>query len=131
MYSPMQAGLLTEKWTVERVQSLAPDDWRRRWPDFQSPNVERNLALRDALEPIARRHRTTIGAIAVAWTLAWRGVTGAIVGARSPEQVDGWIDAAGLVLSQDDLDEIARAIERTGAGQGPKHPVGHKKGSKD
>ncbi len=123
VYSPMQAGLLTEKWTVERVQSLAPDDWRRRWPDFQSPNVERSLALRDGLKPIAVRHRTTIGAIAVAWTLAWQGVTGAIVGARSPEQVDGWIDAAGLMLSHDDLDEIARAIKHTGAGHGPKHPI--------
>lgn len=122
IYSPMQSGLLTEKWTVERVKSLAPDDWRRGWPDFQSPNVERNLALRDALKPIAKRQRTTIGAIAVAWTLAWRGVTGAIVGARSPEQVDGWIRAATLELTQEDLDEIARAIERTGAGLGPKQP---------
>jgi aryl-alcohol dehydrogenase-like predicted oxidoreductase len=121
VYSPMQAGLLTEKWTVERVKSLAPDDWRRRWPDFQSPNVERNLALRDALKPIAARHGTTIAAIAVAWTLAWRGVTGAIVGARSPEQVDGWIDAASLELTEEDLDEIAQAIELAGAG--PKHPI--------
>jgi aryl-alcohol dehydrogenase-like predicted oxidoreductase len=124
VYSPMQAGLLTEKWTVERVQSLAPDDWRRRWPDFQSPNVERNLALRDALAPIATRHGTTIAAVAVAWTLAWRGVTGAIVGARSPEQVDGWIEAAALELTREDLDEMARAIEHTGAGEGPKHPRG-------
>lgn len=123
VYSPMQSGLLTEKWTVERLKSLAPDDWRRRWPDFQSPNVERNLALRDALKPIAIRHGTTIGAIAVAWTLAWPGVTGAIVGARSPEQVDGWIRAAGLELTQKHLDEIARAIDRARAGAGPKHPI--------
>lgn len=124
VYSAMQSGLLREKWTVDRVKNLAPDDWRRRCPDFQSPNVERNLALRDAMKPIAERHGTTIEASAVAWTLAWSGVTGAIVGARSPEQVDGWIGAAGLVLSQDDLDEIALAIERTGAGLGPKHPRG-------
>jgi len=122
VYSPMQSGLLTERWTVERVKNLAPDDWRRKWPDFQSPNLEKNLALRDALKPIAVRHGTTTGAIAVAWTLAWPGVTGAIVGARSPEQVDGWIGANNLELTQVDLDEIARAIERTGAGTGPKHP---------
>jgi aryl-alcohol dehydrogenase-like predicted oxidoreductase len=57
--------------------------------------------------------------VAIAWTLAWPGVTGAIVGARSPEQVDGWIDAAALRLTDEDLDEIARALERTGAGRGP------------
>jgi len=124
IYSPMQSGLLTEKWTVDRTKTLAPDDWRRHSPDFQSPNLEKNLALRDALTPIAKRHGTTIAAIAVAWTLAWRGVTGAIVGARSPEQVDGWIGAASIELTGADLDEIVLAIERTGAGVGPKHPRG-------
>lgn len=122
VYSPMQSGLLTERWTADRVERLAKDDWRRQVPEFQSPNVERNLALRDALRPIAGRHRTTVGAVAVAWTLAWPGVTGAIVGARSAGQVEGWIDAAGLRLTPEDLDEIAEAIERTGAGAGPRHP---------
>ncbi len=122
VYSPMQSGLLTEKWTVDRVGSLAPDDWRRRSPHLQSPALERNLALRDALRPLAQRHGTSIASVAVAWTLAWPGVTGAIVGARSPEQVDGWLSAVSLELNADDLDEIARAIERTGAGTGPKRP---------
>ena len=60
--------------------------------------------------------------VAVAWTLAWPGVTGAIVGARSAEQVDGWIGAASVELSARDLDEIAAAIERSGAGAGPTRP---------
>jgi aryl-alcohol dehydrogenase-like predicted oxidoreductase len=49
-------------------------------------------------------------------------VTGAIVGARSAEQVDGWIGAAALDLSPADLDEIAGALARTGAGTGPTRP---------
>jgi aryl-alcohol dehydrogenase-like predicted oxidoreductase len=61
--------------------------------------------------------------VAVAWVLAWSGVTGAIVGARSPAQVDGWIEAATLDLTASDLDEIAAAIARTGAGSGPARPV--------
>jgi aryl-alcohol dehydrogenase-like predicted oxidoreductase len=63
-----------------------------------------------------------VGAIAVAWTLAWPGVTAAIVGARSPEQVDGWIGAAGVTLDASDMALVARAIERTGAGTGPLAP---------
>jgi len=122
VYSPMASGLLTEKWTADRAGRLAPDDWRRRSPEFLSPNAGRNMALRDALRPIARRYGATIEAVAVAWTLAWPGVTGAIVGARSPEQVDGWIGAAGLTLSGEDLEEIAGAIDRTGAGAGPARP---------
>jgi aryl-alcohol dehydrogenase-like predicted oxidoreductase len=63
-----------------------------------------------------------VSSVAIAWTLAWPGVTGAIVGARSAQQVDGWIGAATLTLTAQDLDEIAKAIERTGAGSGPTRP---------
>lgn len=122
VYSPMESGLLTEKWTADRVRQLAPDDWRRHAPRFQPPAIERNLALRDALRPIAEAHGTTVAAVAVAWPLAWPGITGAIVGARSPEQVDGWIAAASLEFSRAELDEIAAALARTGAGAGPREP---------
>ena len=118
-YSPMQSGLLTDRFSAERVAKMADDDWRRRAPEFNSPHLERNLALRDALRPIAKRHGTSVSSVALAWVLSWPGVTAAIVGARSPEQVDGWINAGNLELSQADLDEIARAIEKTGAGTGP------------
>ena len=56
-YSPMQSGLLTDSFTAERVAALAADDWRRRAPEFQPPNLGRNLALRDALRPIAAAPR--------------------------------------------------------------------------
>jgi aryl-alcohol dehydrogenase-like predicted oxidoreductase len=118
-YSPMQSGLLTESFTTERVAALAGDDWRRRGLEFQQPNLGRNLALRDALRPIAARHGTSVSAVAIAWTLTWPAVTGAIVGARTPEQVDGWIGAASLVLSDQDLDEIRSSIASTNAGAGP------------
>lgn len=121
-YSPMQAGLLTDHFTAERVSSLAADDWRRRSNEFQPPRIDRNLALRDALRPVAARHGTTVAAVAVAWTLSWPGLTAAIVGARSAAQVDGWLPAANLQLTAADLDEIAAAITRTGAGGGPTRP---------
>jgi aryl-alcohol dehydrogenase-like predicted oxidoreductase len=119
VYSPMQSGLLTDRFTEERVRSLPEDDWRRRSSDFLPPRLARNLALRDALRPIAARHDTSVAGIAIAWTLAWDGVTGAIVGARTPEQVDGWIDAGAIELTGEDLDEIAALVRRTQAGSGP------------
>ncbi len=122
VYSPMQSGLLTDKWTLERVNGLPADDWRRKSPEFRPPAIERNLALRDALRPVAARHGVTVAAVSAAWTTAWPGVTAAIVGARSPEQVDGWIGAAKLKLSEQDLKEIAAAIMRTCAGTGPVEP---------
>ncbi len=121
-YSPMQSGILTESFSAARVAALAPDDWRRRSAQFREPNLSRNVALRDALKPIARLHGTTVSAIAIAWTLAWPGVTGAIVGARTPAQVDGWIGAATVELTAADLEEIAAAILRSRAGSGPVQP---------
>ena len=121
-YSPMQSGLLTESFTAERVAALAEDDWRRRAPEFQQPRLGRNLVLRDALRPIAQRHGTSVSGIAIAWTLAWPGVSGAIVGARTPQQVDGWIEAAAIKLTEQDLDEIWAAIRHSNAGTGPGQP---------
>jgi aryl-alcohol dehydrogenase-like predicted oxidoreductase len=121
-YSPMQAGLLTDKFTSQRMATLAKDDWRHRSPLFQPPSIDRSLALRDALRATAQRFGVSVASIAVAWTLMWRGVTGAIVGARSAEQVDGWIEAATLQLTDHDMEEIANAIRATGAGEGPEHP---------
>ncbi len=123
VYSPMQSGILTDAFSRERVERMDADDWRRRNPEFNEPLLSRNLALRDALRPIASRHGVSVSAVAIAWTLSWPGVTGAIVGARSPQQVDGWIAAGNLTLEAEDLDQIAAALDQTQAGAGPTHPT--------
>jgi aryl-alcohol dehydrogenase-like predicted oxidoreductase len=122
VYSPMASGLLTDSFSAARVAAMAETDWRRNQADYQKPALLANLALRDALRPIAQRHGTTVSAIAVAWVLAWPGVTGAIVGARRPDQVDGWSPGGQLELTPGDLSDIAAAIELTGAGSGPATP---------
>ncbi len=123
VYSPMQSGLLTGRFSAEHIASLAEDDWRRRASEFTEPELSRNLALVEALRPIAARVGATLPELVVAWTLSWSGVTAAIVGARTPEQVDGWIEAPSRVLSAADMRDIARAIEATGAGAGPALPA--------
>ncbi len=123
-YSPMMSGLLTGRFSKERMASLDEGDWRRGFPEFRGRSLARNLALQDALRPIAERHGASVAAVAVAWTLAWPGVTAAIVGARSPAQVEGWIDAPDVALTGEDLDAIAAAIAATGAGEGPVRPPG-------
>ncbi|MCY9785086.1 aldo/keto reductase [Nocardiopsis sp. EMB25] len=123
VYSPMQSGLLTGAFSRERVEALDAADWRRGHVDFTT-NLEPNLALARALEPVAERHGTTVAAVAVAWAAAWPGVTGAIVGARRPAQIDAWLAAGSLELTEADLSEIAEATVRTGAGEGPVTPQG-------
>jgi aryl-alcohol dehydrogenase-like predicted oxidoreductase len=119
VYSPMQSGLLTGRFSAARVAGLPSDDWRRRNAEFQDPKLSRNLALVEALKPIAARHSASVAEIAIAWVLSWRGVTAAIVGGRSPEQVDGWVQSPLRKLTPSDLDEIEKALVKTGAGTGP------------
>jgi aryl-alcohol dehydrogenase-like predicted oxidoreductase len=116
VYSPMGAGLLTGSFNRGRLERLAADDWRRRSPMFAEPKLSQNLALVERLLPIAERLGCDLPALAVAWTLAVPGVVGAIVGGRRLAQVDGWLPAADLRLSEADLAEIDQALEETGAG---------------
>jgi aryl-alcohol dehydrogenase-like predicted oxidoreductase len=122
VYSPMASGLLSGAFTAGRAARLDPGDWRAGHPDFAGLALPANLALADVLRPVAERHGVTPAAVAIAWTLAFPGVTGAIVGARRPGQVDGWLPAANLELKDDDLADIAAAIRATGAGTGPASP---------
>ncbi|MEU1877950.1 aldo/keto reductase [Streptosporangium sp. NPDC020072] len=121
VYSPLQSGLLTGTFSAGRVASLPADDWRRASRDFTT-GLPANLRLADALRPVAARHGVTVAEVAIAWTLAWPGITGAIVGARTASQVDGWIAADAVRLTPADLEEIAVAITASGAGVGPARP---------
>jgi aryl-alcohol dehydrogenase-like predicted oxidoreductase len=58
---------------------------------------------------VAGRHGVPQAAAAVAWTLGFPGVTGAIVGARRPDQIDGWLPAASTRLIEEDYAEVASA----------------------
>jgi aryl-alcohol dehydrogenase-like predicted oxidoreductase len=105
-YSPMRAGLLTGKMTRERALNLSADDWRSRDKDFQEPNLSRNLGLVELLREIGDRHGHTPGEVALAWALYNPAITGAIVGLRTPEQVQGTIGAQTFRLSDNEVSEI-------------------------
>jgi aryl-alcohol dehydrogenase-like predicted oxidoreductase len=115
VYSPMQAGLLSGAFDHARLQALDEDDWRRAAPWFTEPAFTANLALVDRLREIAGGLGATVAELAIAWTLDQPGVTAAIVGGRRPDQVDGWIGAARLVITAEARAAIAAAIAQTGA----------------
>jgi aryl-alcohol dehydrogenase-like predicted oxidoreductase len=113
-YSPLGSGLLSGSFDAQRARDLPAGDWRRGSPEFQEPALARSLALAERLEPVAERHGVPVAAVAVAWVLATPGVTGAIVGARRPSQVDGWLPAGSLQLTDADLAELRAAVEDPG-----------------
>lgn len=119
VYSPMQAGLLAGGWSRERLATLDAGDWRRKSDHFAGELFDRNLAFADRLAATAGRLGCTTGELAIAWTLAQPGVTGAICGARRPGQVAGWAGAGEVRLDDATLAELAGALRDTGAGRGP------------
>jgi aryl-alcohol dehydrogenase-like predicted oxidoreductase len=107
VYSPMASGLLTGAMTRDRIQSLPKDDWRGKNPAFQEPKLTENLKVVEQVTQVGKKHGRSPGEVAIAWTLHHPAVTAAIVGARSPKQVDGVFHAADLELT----DAEAKACE--------------------
>ncbi len=112
VYSPMECGLLTGKYTKESIQNLPEDDWRRtKNPHFQEPELSANLKLVEELRPIAEENDRTVAQLAVAWVLRRSEVTAAIVGARHPSQIGETALAGEWVLSKKDIAAIEALLE--------------------
>jgi aryl-alcohol dehydrogenase-like predicted oxidoreductase len=105
-YSPMVSGLLTGRMTPERIAALPADDWRRRSVEFNEPRLSRNMKLVELLQGIGHRHGVEPGVVAVAWTLRDPGITAAIVGGRSAEQVEGVAPVLNFRLSDEEYGQI-------------------------
>jgi aryl-alcohol dehydrogenase-like predicted oxidoreductase len=114
-YSPMASGLLTGAMTPQRIASLPADDWRRENSDFQEPQLSHNLLLVRLLRVIGNHHGRSPGEVAVAWVLRDPAVTGAIVGARRPDQVRGVVGAGEFRLSSREVAEIEAFFDRVAA----------------
>jgi aryl-alcohol dehydrogenase-like predicted oxidoreductase len=109
-YSPMEAGLLTGKFTRERLSNLPDNDWRKTAGHFVEPEITANFALVDGLREIAQRNGKSVAELAIAWVLRRPELTGAIVGARRPSQIEETYTAADWALSESDQAEIDQLL---------------------
>ncbi|MBA2492625.1 MAG: aldo/keto reductase [Gammaproteobacteria bacterium] len=105
-YSPMKAGLLTGKYTRQKIDALPKEDWRRGSDQFKEPLLTANLKLIEQLKPIAERNDLSMGQLAIAWVLRRPEVTAAIVGARRPQQIEETVKAGDKPLSRTDIEKI-------------------------
>ena len=109
-YSPMGKGLLTGKFTAERVAALSSKDHRSKDPRFHSPQLEVNLEFVNTLSSLANSLQWSVTDVAIAWTLRRTELTSAIVGARSPQQIEQTVTAGDRTLDATSLQVIADAI---------------------
>lgn len=113
VWGPLAHGLLTGKFSRERVRNLDKEDGFRRnvSSHFKEPEVSLNLELAESLQPIAQRNGRTLAQLAIAWVLRRPEVTSAIVGARKPSQIEETADA-DWELSKEDILEIDSLLNK-------------------
>ncbi|MHC4123750.1 MAG: aldo/keto reductase [Planctomycetota bacterium] len=112
VFSPMNKGLLTGKFSAEHMEKLAEDDYRRRNTDFLEPTFGANLKFVDQLRPIAQRKGMTLAQLAICWVLRRNEVTSAIVGARRPEQITETTKAVNFQLDEQDIGQIDELLKQ-------------------
>lgn len=113
-YSPMGRGLLTGKFSKERLENLGEGDHRKNNKLFAEPKFSRVLEFVEELKPIAERNGVSLAQLAVAWVVAHDGITGAIVGARRKGQIAETVKAGDVVLSGEDMVCISELLKEYG-----------------
>ncbi len=111
-YSPIEQGILTGKVTLDR--EFPPGDHRRLRPWFQKKNLKRALDFLEKLKPIAADHGKSLAQLAANWVICQEGITSALVGARTPEQVVENAGAADWRLTEEELELIEQYVEELG-----------------
>jgi aryl-alcohol dehydrogenase-like predicted oxidoreductase len=107
-YGVLSRGLLGGAWSSGRPASAG--DMRAHMPRFRRENLERNLALVDALRTIAEAKGVTVAQIAIAWVLARGEDIVPLVGTTRRDRLAEAVGALELELSEDDLAAIERAV---------------------
>ena len=110
-YGPLQNGLLTGKFTHEKLENLASDDWRHRSEFYKEPLFSQALEFVKALKSIAENYGKSTTELAIAWVLMNPALTSAIIGARRPDQVDINVSGSGWEISREDMEQIQHLIE--------------------
>jgi aryl-alcohol dehydrogenase-like predicted oxidoreductase len=107
-YGVLSRGLLGGRWPGQGA--AAAGDVRARMPRFRPENLERNLALVDALRAVAEARDATLAQLAIAWVLARGPDIVPLVGTTSRDRLAEAVDALQLELGEDDLAAIERAV---------------------
>jgi aryl-alcohol dehydrogenase-like predicted oxidoreductase len=111
VYSPLQKGMLSGKFTAEKIAALPADDVRHKDANYKSPLLEINLKAIDALTQIAKRKKITMSQLATAWVIRNSEVTAAIAGARRKGQITDTAPAADIILTKDETEEIEEILK--------------------
>jgi aryl-alcohol dehydrogenase-like predicted oxidoreductase len=117
-YGVLSRGLISGHWSKERAG--APGDFRAHAPRFSEENIDRNLALVEALRAVAAAKGVTVAQVAIAWVLSRGTDIVPLVGARRRDRLSEALGALAVRLTPTDLADIERAVPRDAAA-GPRY----------
>jgi len=117
-YGVLSRGLLSGHWSADRA--VADGDFRKTAPRFTGENLDRNLALVDALRAVADAKGATVAQVAIGWALSRGPDVVPLVGARRRDRLAEALGALELALTAEDLAAIERAVP-AGAAAGDRY----------
>lgn len=117
-YGVLSRGLISGHWSKDK--GGAPGDFRAHQPRFQGENLDKNLALVEALREVAASKGTTVAPVAIAWVLSRGRDVVPLVGARRRDRLAEALTALELELTEADLARIERAVP-AGAAAGDRY----------
>jgi len=106
-WSPLASGFLVDTFDLD---TLDPQDFRRKLRYAQGPNYAKLIQLRTALQSIARRYNRKLFELAIAWLLRQSAVTGAIIGIRNAKEAEQMLNACNWSFTDDEIAAIEKAL---------------------
>ena len=107
-YGVLSRGLLSGTWPKQR--SAGETGFRARSPRFSGDNLERNLALVEALRAVADDKSVTVAQVAIGWVLSRGADIVPVIGARKRERLAEALGALDVSLSAEELKRIEAAV---------------------
>lgn len=122
-YGSLAYGMLTG--TFNEEMAFDKSDWRSKRGQllninlfqhlFDSEHFLKNLRAVEGLKAMAKRYGKSLPQFALRWTTSNPIVSTALVGCRSPKEVDDNVGALGWSISEADMKEIDAIFARHGA----------------
>jgi len=115
-WGPLGGGILSGKYSPKKKPETAeegrmgvtPDDYEESW---QRRNTQRNWAILEVVDEIAKVRNATYSQIAIAWLRGQKAVTSTIIGCRTLAQLEDNLGAAVINLTEDEIDKLNHVSE--------------------
>src|ERR1700760_105016 len=110
VYSPLSGGWLTGRWRQGAPGTPASAARPGARFDMSTPANQRKLDVVEELAQLADKSGLTMIELALAWAINHPGVTSAIIGPRTMEQLESQLPAVSVTLDTEILDRVDELV---------------------